>query len=232
MKIEVRNRCPHYDSYRAARVQSLFNAETGQAFDLDADLAIDDDDWKIGVVVGPSGSGKTSTGRLILGDDALWTGGEWPTDAPIVDAIAPNGDFDAVTAALSAVGLGSVPSWLRPYGVLSNGEKFRAELARIVAEEPTRVVIDEFTSVVDRQIAKIGALAFQKAWRRTAGKRSSCHATTTSSTGSSPTGSMTRLRACSSGMPQGGVFDDALLSNLKFGRSTVPTGTSLSRITI
>jgi ABC-type ATPase involved in cell division len=177
MKIEIRNRCPHYDSYRAARVQSLFNAESGQAFDLDADLAIDDDNWKVGVVVGPSGSGKTSLGRRILGEDALWTGGVWPDDAPIVDAIAPGGDFNAVTAALSAVGLGSVPSWLRPYGVLSNGEKFRAELARIVAEEPARVVIDEFTSVVDRQIAKVGALAFQKAWRRTAGKAVllSCH---------------------------------------------------------
>lgn len=177
MKIEVHNRCPHYTSYRAARVQSLFNAESGQAFDLEADLPIDDDNWKVGVIVGPSGSGKTSMGRKVLGDDALWTGGEWPEDAPIVDAIAPDGDFNDVTAALGAVGLGSVPSWLRPYSVLSNGEKFRAELARIIAEEPARVVIDEFSSVVDRQIAKIGALAFQKAWRRTSGKvvLLSCH---------------------------------------------------------
>lgn len=177
MKIEVHNRCPHYTSYRAARVQSLFNAETGQAFDLEAELGIDDGDWKVGVIVGPSGSGKTSMGRMVLGDDALWTGGVWPEDAPIVDAIAPEGDFNDVTAALGAVGLGSVPSWLRPYHVLSNGEKFRAELARIIAEEPERVVIDEFTSVVDRQIAKIGALAFQKAWRRTKGRvvLLSCH---------------------------------------------------------
>lgn len=177
MKIAIRNRCPHYTSYRAARVQSLFNAESGQAFDLDADLDIDDDDWKLGVVVGPSGSGKTSTGKVILGEGALWNGGDWPADQPIVDVIAPGGDFNDVTAALGAVGLGSVPSWLRPYSVLSNGEKFRAELARIIAEAPDRVVIDEFTSVVDRQIAKIGALAFQKAWRRTNGKAVllSCH---------------------------------------------------------
>jgi ABC-type Mn2+/Zn2+ transport system ATPase subunit len=92
--------------------------------------------WQVGVIVGPSGSGKTSLGKMVLGDGALWTGGVGPDDAPIMEAIAPKGDFDAVTAALSAVGLGSVPSWLRPYGVLSNGEKFRAELARIVAEEP------------------------------------------------------------------------------------------------
>jgi GNAT superfamily N-acetyltransferase len=176
MKISVRNRCPHYTSYRAARVQSLFNAESGQAFDLDADLAIDDDDWQVGVIVGPSGSGKTSMGQQVLGPGALWTGGDWPDDEPIIDAIK-GADFDEVTAAFSAVGLGTVPSWLRPYSVLSNGEKFRAELAKIIAEAPDRVVIDEFTSVVDRQIAKIGALAFQKAWRRTKGQAVllSCH---------------------------------------------------------
>lgn len=54
--------------------------------------------------------------------------------------------------------------------MLSNGEKFRAILARVIADAPERVVIDEFTSVVDRQTAKFGALAFQKAWRRTKGQ--------------------------------------------------------------
>jgi GNAT superfamily N-acetyltransferase len=127
--------------------------------------------------VGPSGSGKTSLGRLIFGAEAFYEPKGWPHDKPIVDAIAPGGDFDAVTAALAAVGLGDVPAWLRPYPVLSNGEKFRADLARIVAEAPARVVVDEFTSVVDRQIARIGALAFQKAWRRTMGQAVllSCH---------------------------------------------------------
>jgi GNAT superfamily N-acetyltransferase len=63
------------------------------------------------------------------------------------------------------------------FPVLSNGEQFRANLARVVCEAPARVVIDEFTSVVDRQIAKVGALAFQKSWRRTGGQAVllSCH---------------------------------------------------------
>jgi len=82
-----------------------------------------------------------------------------------------------VTAALAAVGLGSVPAWLRPYPVLSTGEKFRADLAAIVATRPDRVVVDEFTSVVDRQIARVGALAFGKAWKRGTGQAVllSCH---------------------------------------------------------
>jgi ABC-type transport system involved in cytochrome c biogenesis ATPase subunit len=176
MKVSVDNRCSDYESYRAARVKSLFNVETGCNFALDADLAIDDADWKVGVVVGPSGSGKTSIGRLIF-PGAMYEPTGWPSDAPIIDAIAPGGDFNAVTGALAAVGLGSVPSWLRPYPVLSNGEKFRADLARVICAAPARVVVDVFTSVVDRQIAQIGALAFQKAWRRTAGQvvLLSCH---------------------------------------------------------
>ena len=180
MKIEVHHRCSDFASYRAGRVKSLFNAESGCNFDLSAELPIDDDDWQVGLIVGPSGSGKTSLGRKIFGRKAFYEGGDWPKRKPVIDAILPGdseGAFDRITGAFSAVGLGDVPAWLRPYAVLSNGEKFRATLARLVAEAPEHAVVDEFTSVVDRQIAKIGALAFSKAWRRTGGQvvLLSCH---------------------------------------------------------
>jgi GNAT superfamily N-acetyltransferase len=157
-------------------VKSLFNAESGCNFNLDVELPIDSLDWKIGVVVGPSGSGKSSIGRQLFGPDALYEP-RWSNDGPIVEQIAPGASFDAVTGALAAVGLGNVPSWLRPYDALSNGERFRANLARLICEAPGKAVVDEFTSVVDRQIAKFGALAFAKAWRRTAGRvvLLSCH---------------------------------------------------------
>jgi len=166
-KIEIHNRVSDFDSYRAARVKSLFNAESGCNFDLvidDVDLT---GDWNIGVVVGPSGSGKTSIGKQIFGENKIINlSDNWNSDRPIVDDIAADGDFNLVTGMLAAVGLGDVPAWLRPFSVLSNGEQFRAGLARLICEKPDEVVIDEFTSVVDRQIAKIGANAFQKAWRR------------------------------------------------------------------
>jgi hypothetical protein len=183
------------------------------------------------VVVGPSGSGKTSIGRKIfpeLGEAAFWAP-PWAPDLPIVDCIAPDGDFDQVTGALGSVGLGSVPAWLRPYPVLSNGEKFRADLARLVCETPAAAVVDEFTSVVDRQIAKFGALAFAKAWRdSTPGHQVVLSPrTTTWSTGSSPTGCTTPRSTASQG---GGEGDPA--SSSKSGRRTEVTGRSLSRITI
>jgi len=176
-EIHVHNTTTDFQSYRAARVKSLFNVDTGAEFTLDASLPIDDGQWQIGVIVGPSGSGKTSIGRQLFGGGYIYDpGANWPEDQPIIDAIGGD-SFDAVTGALSAVGLGNVPSWLRPYHALSNGERFRADLARIVTQAPDPIIFDEFTSVVDRQIAKIGASAFQKAWRRTGSRvvLLSCH---------------------------------------------------------
>lgn len=165
--IRIHKRVDDADSYRAARVKSLFNAESGCNFDLEIPGVDLSGDWQIGVVVGPSGSGKTSIGQMIFGGDKtvdLHAG--WNPSAPIIDDIAPEGDFNAVTGLLAAVGLGDVPAWLRPFRVLSNGEQFRAGLARLICDKPEEAVVDEFTSVVDRQIARIGAQAFQKAWRR------------------------------------------------------------------
>lgn len=172
MKITINNRCRNAKSYRSERIKSLFNCEDGHCFKAEFDLPVEKLPWKIGVIVGPSGSGKTSVGRKL---GPIWEPA-WPEGKPIIDGFASS--FDQATAALSAVGLGSVPAWLRPYAVLSNGEKFRSDLARLVADRPEGVtVVDEFSSVVDRQIACIGAEAFARSWRRGDGQAVllSCH---------------------------------------------------------
>ncbi len=176
MKVQISKHCVDFNSYRAARVKSLFNCESGAGFGISAELPGAGEDWQIGVIVGPSGSGKTLLGRGAYGEDRFWEP-RWNEDAPVIDCIGPDATFDDVTGALSAVGLGDVPAWLRPYQVLSNGERFRADLARLVVDRPALAVVDEFSSVVDRQIAKIGAFAFAKAWRRGPGQAVllSCH---------------------------------------------------------
>lgn len=165
--IEIHNRVDDFNSYRASRVKSLFNAESGCNFDLTIENIDLSGEWNIGVVVGASGSGKTSIGKMIFGENKIVDlASGWNGNKPIIDDIAPSDDFNKVTGLLASVGLGDVPSWLRPFRVLSNGEQFRAGMARLICEKPSEIVVDEFTSVIDRQIAKIGAQAFQKAWRR------------------------------------------------------------------
>lgn len=231
MRVSVRNRTEDFNGYRSARVKSLFNANSGCEFNLDAEIDVDGMDWQIGLIVGPSGSGKTSIGKQLFGGGRivdLYDG--WPSDRPIVEAIDPDGDFDSVTGALANVGLGDVPSWLRPFHALSNGQQFRAGLARIIAEAPNEVIVDEFTSVIDRQIAKIGAMAFSKGWRRNTGKRIvllACHYDIVEWLQPDwvfDTGTGELKKDASSGQGQ--------RSSWKFGRSTQVTGDTLSRITI
>ena len=94
MIIEVRNKTSDFNTYRAARVKSLFNAERGNEFNLDADIPVEDIEWQIGLIVGPSGTGKTSIGRSLFGGGKimdLYSG--WPDDVPIIEAISPGSDY-------------------------------------------------------------------------------------------------------------------------------------------
>ena len=71
-----------------------------------------------------------------------------------------------VTGLLSAVGFSSPPAWVRPHRVLSNGERFRCDLARALLLDRELVVFDEFTSVVDRQVARVASACVGKAVRQ------------------------------------------------------------------
>jgi ABC-type glutathione transport system ATPase component len=86
VRIAVRNRCSDFDSYRAARVKSLFNAESGCDFSFDAERDLSGD-GQIGVVVGPSGSGQTSIGRLIFGEHPPPS---WSRPGRTMDNFSPN----------------------------------------------------------------------------------------------------------------------------------------------
>jgi hypothetical protein len=92
-------------------------------------------------------------------------------------AFPPKCGIKDVTSLLSSVGSSSPPSWLRPFRVLSNGEQFRVTIARVLAEQPELLVFDEFTSVVDRNVAKVASAAIAKAVRRRKQKfmAVSCH---------------------------------------------------------
>lgn len=108
--------------------------------------------FKIGVIVGASGSGKST----LLKNFGQEESPEWDRAKSIVSHFESP---DEAISKLGAVGLNSIPSWYKPYQILSNGEKFRADLARKLK---TNAVIDEFTSVVDRNVAKAASVSLAR----------------------------------------------------------------------
>lgn len=75
-----------------------------------------------------------------------------------------------MTNLLVSVGFSSSPAWLRPHRVLSTGQQFRADLARTLAlhqQTGETVAIDEFTSTVDRTVAKSVSVSLSKHLKRT-----------------------------------------------------------------
>lgn len=108
--------------------------------------------FKLGVIVGSSGSGKTNLLRQ-FGNESIMM---WARKGSII------GHFKSPEegmARLGAVGLNSIPTWYKQFRVLSTGEKFRADLAR---QLESYAVIDEFTSVVDRDVAKATSMSVSR----------------------------------------------------------------------
>jgi ABC-type ATPase with predicted acetyltransferase domain len=82
---------------------------------------------------------------------------------------------DEAIEKLHACGLASVPTLCKPYHVLSNGEKYRAKFARLLEDD---LVMDEFTSEVNRETAKSLCVSASKYIRKKDIKNivlASCH---------------------------------------------------------
>jgi len=130
----------------------------------DVKLPLEERPWNVGLIVGPSGCGKSTIARQ-LWPQQLGYRPEWPADHSVLDGFPLEMSIKQIVQLLSSVGFSSPPAWLRPYHVLSTGQQFRVTLARLLAEQPELAVQDEFTSVVDRTVARIGAHALAKVVR-------------------------------------------------------------------
>ena len=166
--------CPVHSSFRVQQIGGMFDVTIAQKAreQFSVEVPAPDGSWQIGLIVGPSGSGKTTVARHAFGP-ALWSSPVWPDDRAVIDCF-PAGSIKTITGMLTAVGFSSPPAWIKPYTALSNGERFRCDLARALLEGDELVVFDEFTSVVDRTVAKIGSAAVAKAIRH-AGRAPQSH---------------------------------------------------------
>ena len=153
-------------SFRVEKVKGQFDYDSSFVRkEFDVDIPIEDIEWNIGLIVGASGSGKTTIAKNVFKDFELFNGFKW-TDRTVVDDFAEGLSAIDITDSLNKVGFSSPPDWLKPFSVLSNGQKMRAELARLILESDKPIIYDEFTSVVDRQVAQIGSAAIQKYIRK------------------------------------------------------------------
>ena len=127
------------DSFRVRQVAGMFDVPLGEklAEGFAYELPQPHEPWQIGLIVGPSGSGKSTVARHAFGD-AVYQAGDWPADQAVIDVLDQSiGDASIsirqLTGLLTSVGFSSPPGWIKPYSVLSNGERFRCDLARALA---------------------------------------------------------------------------------------------------
>lgn len=147
------------ETYRVARVLSDFDMDKSKGdVHFKGEIEIPED-WSVGLIYGASGTGKTTLVKELF-PDAVVDEFSWG-EGSFLDDFQKDIPFEEISKTLYAVGMGSVPSWVRPFHVLSNGEKMRVTLARGLLERDF-FVFDEFTSVVDRQVAKVCSLAVSR----------------------------------------------------------------------
>ena len=154
-------------SFRNEKVKGMFDVDKNEVSkEFNINIPIEYIKWNIGVIVGSSGSGKTTIAKEVFKDYELFNGYDWNNEKTIIDNFEDKYSAKEITEVLSKVGFSSAPDWLKSFNVLSNGQKMRAELARLILENHKPIMYDEFTSVVDRQVAKVGSYAIQKYIRK------------------------------------------------------------------
>lgn len=165
---------PYFDIIKESKYSNTFRNESvkGQ-FDLSiqsvkerfaGNIDIEGKTWQVGLIVGSSGSGKSTIAKQIFADSYIqnFQYGE----NSVLDEMPKDKTTEQITSVFNSVGFATVWSWLKPYHVLSNGEKMRVDLANAILSDKQTIVFDEFTSVVDRTIAKTASFAIQKAVRK------------------------------------------------------------------
>jgi ABC-type ATPase with predicted acetyltransferase domain len=122
-------------------------------------------------ITGQSGAGKSvllrdlaaklaADGKTVANIDAV----QLDADRPIVDQIGK--DTNEALHLLATVGINDAFLYLRRPGELSDGQRYRLKLAKVIEAGASVWVADEFCAVLDRTTAKVIAFALQKLARQ------------------------------------------------------------------
>ena len=147
------------DSFRTRKIMSDFDYNKNETITNLKGTIETPKKWNIGCIVGASGTGKSTIAKEKFGKyyvrDFVYD------ENSVLDNMNEQCTVEEITKMFYRVGFGSVPEWFKPYSCLSTGEKMRVDVARALLQND-KVVYDEFTSVVDRTVAKNLCIALNK----------------------------------------------------------------------
>jgi len=137
---------------------------------LVGDAAVELGPGRIVAIVGPSGAGKSTALAGLAGAFPLACFVQqvrFPAEVAVIDRVAVGESMCQTLALMTSCGLGDANLWVRPYDVLSEGERFRARLARaisLVGRDPSvaPLLCDEFCSSLDPLAAKAVSFNLRK----------------------------------------------------------------------
>ena len=120
--------------------------------------------FNVGLIIGASGSGKTTLALQMFGKGVFQN--LLDLSRPVIEQFDKSMSYSDCVDALTGIGLSQVACWVKPAGALSNGQRARAEAALQMCSGKDFIAIDEFTSVVDRNVAKAMAFCVQRFARK------------------------------------------------------------------
>ena len=163
-----------YETYTKPTPRSLVVAEAfGLGIDEKQKFKILDTELKISpkdvvYITGDSGSGKSVLLRAIredLGNEAIdLSEVSVDLEKPLIETIGNT--VEEGLALLSKVGLNDAFLFLRSYSQLSDGQKYRYRIAKLIESNKRWWLMDEFGATLDRDTAKIIAHNLQKIARQ------------------------------------------------------------------
>lgn len=171
-KIDIDNYCEYvfnnYDIQDREKTVTEVPIPRGEELDMMRD-------WNVFLVCGKSGGGKSTILNQLGGATKI----VYDNDKAVISQFQGLSEEGACDL-LQSVGLSSVPTWLRRPRELSNGEKARLDVCKALYEAGRTnsvAIIDEFTSTVNRSVAKSMSFALQRYVRKKGVKViiASCH---------------------------------------------------------
>ena len=155
---------------RTSEVAKAFGlgVDEEREFTIYDDFEIEVGEKDIVYITGDSGSGKSvllkKLNEIFHGKTVDMNSIEIEENKPIIDTVG--NDVKEAIEILSRVGLNDAFIFLRKYSELSDGQKYRYRLAKLVEANAQIWICDEFCSLLDRETARIVAYNVQKMARK------------------------------------------------------------------